>query len=98
MADLRRVFSDVGRVQAQLEAAVSLRLQGEFGLPLVLFESMTAIADTDSCRVRELANGLGSSPASASARRFGSPSGWPSPDMSAASIMLKARTTLLVGR
>jgi DNA-binding MarR family transcriptional regulator len=66
MADLRRVFSDVGRVQAQLEAAVNLRLQRELGLPLVLFESMTAIADTESCRVQELAVGLGVSAGSAS--------------------------------
>jgi hypothetical protein len=43
MADLRRVFSDVGRVQAQLEAAVNLRLRSELGLSVVLFESMTAI-------------------------------------------------------
>jgi DNA-binding MarR family transcriptional regulator len=66
MADLRRVFSDVGHVRAQLEAAVILRLQGELGLPLVLFESMTAIADTESCRVHELAAGLGVSAGSAS--------------------------------
>jgi MarR family transcriptional regulator, organic hydroperoxide resistance regulator len=66
MADLRRVFSDVGRVRAQLEAAVNLRLQGELGLPLVLFESMTAIADTESCRVHELAAGLGVSAGGAS--------------------------------
>jgi hypothetical protein len=41
-ADLRRVFSDVKRVQAQLGAAVNLRLGSELGLPLVLLESMTA--------------------------------------------------------
>jgi MarR family transcriptional regulator, organic hydroperoxide resistance regulator len=66
MADLRRVFSDVGRVQAQLEAAVNLRLQGELGLSLVLFKSMTAIADAESCRVHELAAGLGVSAGGAS--------------------------------
>ena len=66
MADLRRVFSDVGRVQAQLETAVNLRLRTELGLPLVLFESMTAIADAESCRVQELAAGLGVSAGSAS--------------------------------
>ena len=66
MADLRQVFRDVGRVQAQLEAAVNLRLQGELGLPLVLFDSMTAIADTECCRVQELAAGLGVSAGSAS--------------------------------
>ncbi len=66
MADLRRVFSDVRRVQAELEAAVNLRLEEEFGLPLVLFESMTAIADVKICRVQELATGLGVSAGSAS--------------------------------
>ena len=66
MADLRRVFTDVRRVQAQLETAVNLRLRSELGLPLVLFESMTAIADAESCRVQELAAGLGVSAGSAS--------------------------------
>ena len=66
MADLRRVFSDVGCVQAQLGTAVNLRLRSEHGLPLVLFESMTAIADTEYCRVQELAAGLGVSAGSAS--------------------------------
>jgi DNA-binding MarR family transcriptional regulator len=66
MAELRRVFSDVGRIQAQLEAAVNLRLQDELGLPLVLFESMIAIADSECCRVQELAAGLGVSAGSAS--------------------------------
>jgi MarR family transcriptional regulator, organic hydroperoxide resistance regulator len=59
MADLRRVFSDVGRVRAQLEAAVNLRLRSEVGLPLALFEPMTAIGDVGICRVQELATGLG---------------------------------------
>jgi MarR family transcriptional regulator, organic hydroperoxide resistance regulator len=66
MADLRRVFSDVGRVRAQLETAVNLRLRSELGLPLMLFESMTAIADVEICRVQELATGLGVSAGSAS--------------------------------
>jgi len=66
MAELRRVFSDAGRVQARLETAVNLRLRSELGLPLVLFESMTAIADTECCRVQELAAGLGVSAGSAS--------------------------------
>jgi MarR family transcriptional regulator, organic hydroperoxide resistance regulator len=66
MADLRRVFSDVGRVQAQLETAVNLRLRSEVGLSLVLFESMTVIADVEICRVQELATGLGVSAGSAS--------------------------------
>jgi MarR family transcriptional regulator, organic hydroperoxide resistance regulator len=58
MADLRRVFSDVGQVQAQLVAAVDLRLRSEFGLSLVLFESMTVIAEAERCRVQDLAAGL----------------------------------------
>jgi MarR family transcriptional regulator, organic hydroperoxide resistance regulator len=66
MAELRQLFSDVGRVQAQLEAAVNLRLRREVGLPLALFESLTAIADAESCRVQELATGLGVSAGSAS--------------------------------
>jgi MarR family transcriptional regulator, organic hydroperoxide resistance regulator len=66
MAELRRVFSDVGRVQARLETAVNLRLRSELGLPLVLFESMTAIADAERCRVQELAAILGVSAGSAS--------------------------------
>jgi MarR family transcriptional regulator, organic hydroperoxide resistance regulator len=66
MVGLWRVFSDMRRVQAQLETVVNLRLRSEFGLPLVLFESMTAIADTESCRVHELAAGLGVSAGSAS--------------------------------
>jgi MarR family transcriptional regulator, organic hydroperoxide resistance regulator len=66
MADLRRVFSDVGRVQAKLEAAVSLRLRSEVGMSLVLFESMAAIADVEICRVQELATELGVSASSAS--------------------------------
>jgi MarR family transcriptional regulator, organic hydroperoxide resistance regulator len=66
MADLRRVFSDLGRVQAQLEAALDLRLRSEVGLSLVLFESMTAIADVKICRVQELATGLGVTAGSAS--------------------------------
>lgn len=38
MADLRRVFSDVRRVHAQLETAVSLRLRRELGLPSSLLQ------------------------------------------------------------
>lgn len=66
MVDLRRVFSDVGHVQAQLETAVNLRLRNELGLPLMLFEAMTAIADVETCRVQELVTGLGVSAGSAS--------------------------------
>jgi DNA-binding MarR family transcriptional regulator len=68
MAHLRRMLSDLRRVQAELQTAVNLRLRGELGLPLVLFESMTAIAEADSGRVQELATGLGILPGSASKR------------------------------
>jgi MarR family transcriptional regulator, organic hydroperoxide resistance regulator len=66
VADLRRLFSDIGRVQAQLENALDLRLRSELGLSLVLVESMAAIADVEICRVQELATGLGVSAGSAS--------------------------------
>jgi MarR family transcriptional regulator, organic hydroperoxide resistance regulator len=66
MADLRRVFSDVGQVQARLVAAVDLCLRSDFGLSLVLFESMTVIAEAERCRVHDLAAGLGVSAGGAS--------------------------------
>src|SRR5580658_1416322 len=65
-ADLRRVFRDVGRVRTQLETAVNLRLQRELGLPLTLFECMTVVIETESCRVHDLAGALGMSGGSAS--------------------------------
>lgn len=66
MVDLRRVFSDVQRVQVHLAAAVDLRLRHEFGVPLVLFESMAVIAEIENCRVHDLAAGLGVSAGGAS--------------------------------
>jgi MarR family transcriptional regulator, organic hydroperoxide resistance regulator len=66
MADLRRVFRDVGRVQAQLAGEVSDHLQRELGLPLVLFDAMSVIADAERCRVHDLAAGLGVSVGGAS--------------------------------
>jgi MarR family transcriptional regulator, organic hydroperoxide resistance regulator len=64
--DLRRVFSDLGHVHAQLAAAVNRRLRAEFGLSAVLFELMTAIAGTPGCRVHDLAAELGVSAGGAS--------------------------------
>ena len=58
MVDLRRVLSDVTRVQAQLEAGVNLRLRSELGLSLVLFDSMTVIGEVEACRVQDLAAAL----------------------------------------
>jgi DNA-binding MarR family transcriptional regulator len=65
-SDLRRVFSDVGRVQAQLETAVNHRLRSELGLPLIFFESMIVIAEVENCRMQDLAAGLGVSAGGAS--------------------------------
>jgi MarR family transcriptional regulator, organic hydroperoxide resistance regulator len=58
MVDLRRVLSDVTRVQAQLEAGVNLRLRSELGLSPVLFDSMTVIGEVEACRVQDLAAAL----------------------------------------
>jgi MarR family transcriptional regulator, organic hydroperoxide resistance regulator len=66
MTDLRRVFSELERTSAQLAAAMNLRLQRETGLPLVMFEPMSVIADCDICRVYELATQLGVSAGGAS--------------------------------
>ena len=59
MTELQRLFSDLGRIHAQLVAVVDLRLRSELGLPLALFDSMTAIGDVRHCRVHDLAARLG---------------------------------------
>ena len=66
MADLRQLLGDLGRAHVQLDAAVNLRLRGEFGLQLVLLEVMTVMAETESCRVQDLAARLGMSNGGAS--------------------------------
>jgi MarR family transcriptional regulator, organic hydroperoxide resistance regulator len=66
MADLWPVFDNMQRVQADLCAAVSLRLRREFGLPLVWVELMCAVAKTASCRVHEVSEQLGVSAGGAS--------------------------------
>lgn len=66
MADLRPVFDDIGRVRAQLSAAVSLRLRQELALPLVWVELISAIAETRNCRVRDVSDQLGISAGGAS--------------------------------
>jgi MarR family transcriptional regulator, organic hydroperoxide resistance regulator len=57
--DLRRIFHDLGHVHALLALPVSRRLRAQFGLSVVLFEVMTAIADNPGCRVHDLAAELG---------------------------------------
>jgi MarR family transcriptional regulator, organic hydroperoxide resistance regulator len=64
--DLQRFFSDVQRLHAQLAAVLNVRLRAQFGLPLVLFEPMSAMADIDRCRVRDLAAELSMSAGTAS--------------------------------
>jgi DNA-binding MarR family transcriptional regulator len=66
MTELRRIFSELERVSAQLAAAVNQRLQREAGLPLVMFEPMSVISGSDICRVYELAAQLGVSAGGAS--------------------------------
>ena len=66
MVDLRQLLADLGRVHVQLDAAVNLRLRREFGLQLVLLEVMTVMAETESCRVQDLAARLGVSKGGAS--------------------------------
>jgi MarR family transcriptional regulator, organic hydroperoxide resistance regulator len=65
-ADLRDVFSDLERVHARLAAAVDLHMRRGCGLALMLFEPMAVIAETGSCRVHDLAIGLGLSAGGAS--------------------------------
>jgi MarR family transcriptional regulator, organic hydroperoxide resistance regulator len=57
--DLRRVFHDLGHVHAQLALPVNHRLRAQFGLSVVLFELMAAIAEKPGCRVHDLAAELG---------------------------------------
>jgi len=57
--DLRRVFSDLGYVHAQLAVAVNRRLRTEFGLSAVLLEVMLVVGDTPGCRVHDVAAELG---------------------------------------
>jgi MarR family transcriptional regulator, organic hydroperoxide resistance regulator len=57
--DLRSIFHDLGYVHAQLALPVNRRLRAQFGLSVVLFELVTAIADEPGCRVHDLAAELG---------------------------------------
>jgi MarR family transcriptional regulator, organic hydroperoxide resistance regulator len=57
--DLRRIFHDLGHVHAQLTLPVNRRLRTQFGLSVVLFELMAAIAEKPGCRVHDLAADLG---------------------------------------
>jgi MarR family transcriptional regulator, organic hydroperoxide resistance regulator len=61
VSDLRRLFSDLRLVSAQLSRAVDARLRHEIDLPLALFEQLAVIADQDDCRVYDLAIGLSAS-------------------------------------
>jgi MarR family transcriptional regulator, organic hydroperoxide resistance regulator len=61
MSDVRRLFSELRIVNAQLRGAVDGRLRSELGLPLALFEQLSVIADLEDCRVYDLAAGLNAS-------------------------------------
>jgi DNA-binding MarR family transcriptional regulator len=65
-ADLRGVFSDLERVHARFTTALDLRMRRSCGLPFILFEPMSVIAQTGRCRVHDLANVLGISAGGAS--------------------------------
>jgi MarR family transcriptional regulator, organic hydroperoxide resistance regulator len=58
-ADLRRILHDLGHAHAQLALPVNRRLRAEFGLSVVLFELIAAMADRPGCRVHDLAAELG---------------------------------------
>jgi MarR family transcriptional regulator, organic hydroperoxide resistance regulator len=66
VADVRRLFTELERASVQIVAAVDLRLRGEAGLPLVLFEPMSVVAGRGNCRVYDLAAELGVSSGAAS--------------------------------
>jgi MarR family transcriptional regulator, organic hydroperoxide resistance regulator len=66
MDEARRLLTELERTTARLAAAVDQRLQRDTGLPLVLFEPMSVVADRVQCRVYDLAAELGISSGGAS--------------------------------
>lgn len=58
MTDLRRLFSDLVRLEIELWEAVDRRLRTEFGISMGGFDVMQAIARTPSCRVYDIARRL----------------------------------------
>lgn len=56
--DLKRLFSELVRLEAELWDAVEGRLRADHGLPLPNFEFMQVIAGTPNCRVQDIATEL----------------------------------------
>jgi MarR family transcriptional regulator, organic hydroperoxide resistance regulator len=65
-AELRRLFSDLWGVRAQLVKAVNFRLARDFGFTATMLAVMQVIHELHRCRVRELAAALGVSGGGAS--------------------------------
>jgi DNA-binding MarR family transcriptional regulator len=58
MEDLKRLFSDLIRLETELWNGVDARLRAEHDLPLHRFEPMQIIAATNDCRVYDIASAL----------------------------------------
>jgi DNA-binding MarR family transcriptional regulator len=58
VADLRRLFSDLVRLEIELWDAVDRRLRDAPGIPLGSFEIMRIVAATPGCRVYDIARQL----------------------------------------
>jgi MarR family transcriptional regulator, organic hydroperoxide resistance regulator len=56
--DLKRLFSELVRLETELWGAVERRLRADHGLPLPNFEFMQVIARTPDCRVQDIATEL----------------------------------------
>jgi len=55
---LKRLFSELVRLETELWDAVERRLRADHDLPLPQFEFMQVIARTPNCRVQDIAAGL----------------------------------------
>lgn len=58
MTDLRRLFSDLIRLETELWNAVDRRIREEFGISMGTFDVMQVIARIPSCRVYDIAEEL----------------------------------------
>jgi DNA-binding MarR family transcriptional regulator len=58
VADLRRIYSDLIRLETELWDAVDRRLREEHGLSMAGFDVMQVIAQTPNCRVYDIAREL----------------------------------------
>lgn len=58
MAELRRIYSDLIRLEIELWDAVDRRMRDECGLSMAAFDVMQVIAQTPGCRVYDIARAL----------------------------------------